>query len=48
MNLNKRILSCILLMALLAAVVLIGYLRRDAAPAMGENLGDGRKNCTDL
>lgn len=43
MNLNKRILSCILLMALLAAVVLIGYLRRNAAPVMGENLGDGRK-----
>lgn len=36
MSLKKRILSCIILMILLAAVCLIGYLQNNSVPAMGK------------
>ena len=43
MNLNRRILACILLMGLLAAVLLIGYFQRDSVPAMGKLREEGVK-----
>lgn len=36
MSLRKRILSCIILMVLLAAACLIGYLQNNSIPAMGK------------
>lgn len=38
MNLHKRILSCIIVMLLLAAVCLIGYFQQNAVPALGKAL----------
>lgn len=43
MNLNRRILACILLMGLLAAILLIGYFQRDSVPAMGKLREEGVK-----
>ena len=43
MNLNRRILACILLMGLLAVVLLIGYFQRDSVPAMGKLREEGVK-----
>lgn len=44
MNLKRRILFCIVLMALLAFVCLTGYLQQDSIPAMGEASGqEGQK-----
>lgn len=36
MNLKKRLLACIILMILLAAICLIGYLQNNTIPVMGE------------
>lgn len=43
MNLSKRILACILLMAMLAAVTLIGYMQKDSLPTIGKSFEEGRK-----
>ncbi len=40
-NGKRRILSCLLLLALLAGVLFAGYLWRGSAQAMGKGMGDG-------